>query len=255
MVTGIGSGNGGIANWADSVFSKLDTKNQGYIDKSDLEAALSKTGGANGNGTGTGTSVDDAFGALGGDKDGKVTKSELTDAMTTLADQLSAQFDAGRMGPPPDGPPPDAQDGTQAVDGTASSASGTSGAGGAHGPHGHHGDGDDASATSGTDSTDSTSTSYNAAADTNGDGKVSSDEETAYEKAVANGTAGTSGTSDANGTQVTHGHGRDPLRALAHALQLLKAYTDNSADNSGATPASTGSSGDAASSSGISVTA
>jgi hypothetical protein len=56
--------------------------------------------------------VDDTFSALDGDSDGKVTKSELTEAMTKLSDQLNAQFDAsrvGRGGPPPDGPPPAAR--------------------------------------------------------------------------------------------------------------------------------------------------
>ena len=129
MVAGISSNTNGLSNWADSIFSRLDTKNQGYIEKSDLQSALSATDDSNSTQS---SDIDDAFSALDGDGDGKVTKSELTDAMTKLSDQLNAQFDAGRMnggggarpdGPPP-GPPPDGAgaagsggDGTSATQG------------------------------------------------------------------------------------------------------------------------------------------
>jgi hypothetical protein len=105
MVASISSNSSGMSQWADSVFSKLDTKQQGYIEKSDLQSALS---GVDGSDTQS-SDIDDAFGALDGDGDGKVTKSELTDAMTKLSDQLNAQFDASRAnggGMRPDGPPP-----------------------------------------------------------------------------------------------------------------------------------------------------
>jgi hypothetical protein len=96
--------------------------------------------------------IDDAFGALDGDGDGKVTKSELTDAMTKLSDQLNAQFDASRVngggmrpdGPPP-GPPPGGASGANSADATASTASTTE------------------------------------PADSNGDGTVSAQEQAAYE--------------------------------------------------------------------------
>ncbi|MFS2019316.1 EF-hand domain-containing protein [Massilia sp. CT11-108] len=102
----VASISGGLSTWADSVFSKLDTKNQGYIEKTDLQSALSATDDGGGMQSGD---IDDAFSALDGDGDGKVTKSELTDAMTKLSDQLNAQFDASRVnggGIRPDGPPP-----------------------------------------------------------------------------------------------------------------------------------------------------
>jgi hypothetical protein len=102
----VASISGGLSTWADSVFSKLDTKNQGYIEKTDLQSALSATDDGGGMRPGD---IDDAFSALDGDGDGKVTKSELTDAMTKLSDQLNAQFDASRVnggGMRPDGPPP-----------------------------------------------------------------------------------------------------------------------------------------------------
>jgi hypothetical protein len=145
----VASISGGLSKWADSVFSKLDTKNQGYIEKTDLQSALSATDDGGGMPSGD---IDDAFGALDGDGDGKVTKSELTDAMTKLSDQLNAQFDASRVngggmrpdGPPP-GPPPGGASGANSADATASTASTTE------------------------------------PADSNGDGTVSAQEQAAYE--------------------------------------------------------------------------
>jgi hypothetical protein len=55
------------------------------------------------------------------------------------------------------------------------------------------------------------------------------------------------GADNASGTSGTH-HQRDPMRAFAHALQLLTAYSDNGGGTSSA-------SGDSAVASGISVEA
>ena len=185
----VASISGGLSTWADSVFSKLDTKNQGYIEKTDLQSALSATDDGGGMQSGD---IDDAFSALDGDGDGKVTKSELTDAMTKLSDQLNAQFDASRVnggGIRPDGPPPGPPPG------------GAGGAGGA------------------ADSTSSSTTSTTEPADTNGDGTVSAQEQAAYETKQA---------SESDSGQAAKPHDeRDPMRAFAHALQLLKAYSDD----------------------------
>jgi hypothetical protein len=170
MVTSIGSST--VSNWADSVFSKLDTKNQGYIDKTDLQDALSKAGAA---GKGGAVNVDDTFSALDGDSDGKVTKSELTAAMTRLSDHLHAQFDASRAG----------------------GQGGPGGAGGPHGKHGAHG-------------------GHRAG----GDGTVSGAEQAADDKKKADSQA-----DDASTRQAAHQ--QDPMRELAHALHLLKAYTEH----------------------------
>lgn len=185
----VASISGGLSTWADSVFSKLDTKKQGYIEKTDLQSALSATDDGGGMQSGD---IDDAFSALDGDGDGKVTKSELTDAMTKLSDQLNAQFDASRVnggGMRPDGPPPGPPPG---------------GAGGA---------------ADGTSDTSSTSDSTEPA-DTNGDGTVSAQEQAAYETKQAS-------ESDSGQTAKPHDE-RDPMREFAHALQLLKAYSDDS---------------------------
>lgn len=161
-----------VSNWADSVFSKLDTKKQGYIEKSDLESALSAAG--NGSG-GQSVDIDSTFGALDGDDDGKVTKSELTEAMTKLSDQLNAQFDASRVGggtQPPSGPPLEGE-GEEGAMGALGGMGGPRGAGGPPPGGGAQGAGGAGSA----GETDETSSStYVAAADTDGDGTVSEEE-------------------------------------------------------------------------------
>lgn len=75
----------------DNLFSKLDTKGQGYIEKSDLQGALDQASSKT-------PSVDDIFKALDGDGDGKVTKQEMSDSVQKLADQLVGQLQNMRMG-------------------------------------------------------------------------------------------------------------------------------------------------------------
>jgi hypothetical protein len=101
---------------ASQLFSKLDTKNQGYIEKSDLVSAFSQIGGTSNDDT----SVEDIFAALDSDSDGKVTESELSSVMSKLQDELESQFNQMRMqgmsgqssqgmsGMPP--PPPQGED-------------------------------------------------------------------------------------------------------------------------------------------------
>lgn len=90
---------------AEDLFSQLDTKGQGYLEKSDLESALSSL-----DGDSSSASIDEVFSALDGDGDGKVTQDEMTSSLQKLAQELDAQFNASRMGaaqgamPPP--PPP-----------------------------------------------------------------------------------------------------------------------------------------------------
>lgn len=77
----------------DNVFNNLDTKNQGFLDKADLQAALRQIPGAAGNAT-----TDDAvFQRLDSDADGKVTKAELSSTLQKAADQLAGQFDNLRL--------------------------------------------------------------------------------------------------------------------------------------------------------------
>jgi Ca2+-binding EF-hand superfamily protein len=80
---------------ADKLFSKLDTKGQGYIEKSDLQSAFDQV--SSKSFSGDTASVDDVFKALDGDGDGKVTKQEMSDSVNKLADQLDSQFQSMRM--------------------------------------------------------------------------------------------------------------------------------------------------------------
>lgn len=244
MVASVSSSTSGVSNWTDSVFSKLDAKKQGYIDKSDLASALSATGQSDG--SGDSSTVDDMFGAIDGDSDGKVTKSELSEAVSKLSDQLNAQFDASRVqggmppGPPPGGAPSDEtatapDDGSVGAAGAAGAAGGMAPAGamqGAGGPRGGGAGGAGASESTGSTDATSTSTDYVAAADTDGDGTVSDAEQAAYDKKVASGEIDKNGKGTERATDSGSGPARekDPARELAHALQMLKAYADNSGD-------------------------
>lgn len=80
---------------ADKLFSKLDTKGQGYIEKSDLQSAFDQV--SSKSSSGNNPSVDDVFKALDGDGDGKVTKQEMSDSVKKLAGQLDSQFQSMRM--------------------------------------------------------------------------------------------------------------------------------------------------------------
>lgn len=96
---------------AEDLFSKLDTKGQGYFEKSDLTTALSSI--SSSSSSSSSASADDVFSQMDSDGDGKVTQDELSSTLQKLADQMDAQFDNMRMNqamggqggmPPP--PPP-----------------------------------------------------------------------------------------------------------------------------------------------------
>ena len=79
----------------DKLFSKLDTKGQGYLEKSDFQNAFnlaSSTGISDGP-----PSVDDVFKALDSDGNGKITKQEMSDSVRNLAEQLGSQLQSMRM--------------------------------------------------------------------------------------------------------------------------------------------------------------
>ncbi len=96
---------------AAQLFSKLDSTNQGYLQKTDLENAFSSISST--------TDVEALFTRLDSDSDGKLTKQEFSDSLTKLAEQLDQQFQGMRMQqamggpggmggmPPPPPPPPD----------------------------------------------------------------------------------------------------------------------------------------------------
>lgn len=92
---------------ANDLFAKVDTTNQGYIDKAGLQSALGNKA------ADSASDVDQLFSQIDADQDGKITKQELTDGVKQLADALDAQFDSSRIAraggqPPP--PPPSTDD-------------------------------------------------------------------------------------------------------------------------------------------------
>lgn len=80
----------GSTSWVNSLFTKIDTKNQGYIDKSELQTALSQISSDD-------TSVDQVFSKLDADSDGKISESELSDGLQKLSDELNNQFNQSRL--------------------------------------------------------------------------------------------------------------------------------------------------------------
>lgn len=75
----------------DEIFAKLDTKGQGYLEKSDLQSAFEASS------SGKSASVDEIFSSLDGDGDGKITKDEMSSGLKKLAEELDNQFNAGRL--------------------------------------------------------------------------------------------------------------------------------------------------------------
>lgn len=194
MVSGINQ----TSQMASLLFSRLDTKNQGYIEKSDLASAFSNIASQKSDST----SSDDVFAALDGDSDGKVTESELSTVLAKLQEQLDSQFNQSRMrgmgGMPPPPPPGDDAGFTKAeLTEQLQSA----------------------------DSSDSARSSLLnkvvenfEAADSNSDGKVSFQEAMAYDQANSSDT----GSESASSTQSTADS--DEAKVMMKIMQLMHAY-------------------------------
>lgn len=83
---------------AENLFSRLDTSGQGYIQKSDLQAAFDKIStSSSSSASGTTANVDDLFSKLDSDADGKVTKQEFSDVLAQVSEQLDNQAMSLRM--------------------------------------------------------------------------------------------------------------------------------------------------------------
>jgi Ca2+-binding EF-hand superfamily protein len=101
---------------AQELFARLDTSGQGYIEKSDLQSALTKVSSTSETST-TDTDqsdIDELFAQLDSDSNGKITEQELSDSLTKIDEQINALFSQmrmnqaqGQMMPPP--PPPDGE--------------------------------------------------------------------------------------------------------------------------------------------------
>lgn len=97
-ISGVGSGSNAwtvqrpdATKIANDLFAKVDTTNQGYIDKASLQSALGS------NAADSASDVDKLFSQIDSNSDGKITKQELTDGVKQLSDALDAQFDSSRI--------------------------------------------------------------------------------------------------------------------------------------------------------------
>jgi hypothetical protein len=184
MVASIGSST--VNNWSESLFNKLDTKKQGFVDQADLAAAL---GTDEAGSTANSDAAAEMVKQFDGDSDGKITQSELSAAVSKVADELNAQFDSSRV--------------------EKSQATGAPPAGGA--------------APVGASSTGSDN-KYVQAADTDTDGTVSDAEAAAYKKLMAAQAEGTSG-SNIDGADSD----KDLARALDQLQQYVENSSDGAA--------------------------
>lgn len=194
---------------ASKLFSRLDSKGQGFIEQSDLQSAFSQVFG-NASSSQANDASSQLFSALDGDSNGKVTESEFSTGMQKLAEALDSQAFSSRMGGaggmPPPPPPGGGQDDAGFTKDELQSQLDEIG------------------------STDSKRSSLISSvvenfdkADANGDGKVSATEAMAYEQSTQSSTSGSStqtgSTSSSSQTDAM----------LAHRLmELMRAYGGDS---------------------------
>ena len=209
------------SSWASSLFSRLDTNNQGYLQKSDLESAFSKVAGKNGSGS---ADAGEIFSQLDGDSDGKVTQDELASTLQGLADQLDSQFHSMRMGHG-GGMPPPPQGGPEGANGTGNMPPPP--------PENDTGFTKDelTSQLEEIGSSDSKRANFISnivnnfeAADADGDGKVSFKEARAFSAANQSDSADASSGSSTSSTDTTAAQSSDERKLLAQIMQLMQAY-------------------------------
>jgi Ca2+-binding EF-hand superfamily protein len=195
---------------AEQLFAQLDTKGQGYIEKSDLQSAFDQSSTSASNSS---ASVDQVFGQLDGNGDGKVTQGEMSTSLNKLAAELDSQFNQMRMkgasggpggaGGPPPGPPPGGDAGftkdelTSKLSEIGSSDSKRS------------------------DLMTKVVNNFEAA-DTNGDGKVTFQEATAYDQKSNTSSTTSSGTS----ATVSSGEPTSSNSSSSNDLAIMKRIVD-----------------------------
>lgn len=172
----------------EAIFSAIDTKNQGFIDKAELQSAFQSTA-PNGAASTEELSkqADELFAKLDGDQDGKVSKQEFGDALAKVGGPEGGR---GAGGP-----------------------QGAGGPGGAGGPQGAGG----AQATTSSSSSDS---DYDPA-DSNKDGTVSAQELAAYQISQAQKQADAQGTASSGSQDNSQDKNASILRTL---FQLARTY-------------------------------
>lgn len=206
----------------DDLFAQLDTKNQGYLDKTDLQNALGTSSSTSSTaGSSNAASVDEIFSSLDGNNDGKITKEEMATGLKKLAEQLDSQRGSDRMAeamgsmaqgmmgmPPP--PPPQNDTGFTKDELTSQLSDATS-------------SGDTRRA----DLLSSVVANFDKA-DANGDGKVTFQEAMAYKQSQGDTTSasnsGTDTASAASAAGTTTASDNVAARVLRQMMQLLAAY-------------------------------
>jgi Ca2+-binding EF-hand superfamily protein len=183
---------------ASEMFTKIDTKNQGYIDKTTFASAV---GGDDASG------AEEAFKALDSDSDGQLTKSELTKGIENLLSQLNSasvqgQGDANRP-PPPDGGQEDAGLTKDEMTKMASETKDSKLSGML-----------------------SNVASNFEAADTNQDGKVTQQEAMAYERSKSESSSSGSATTESRGSSTKN------EAAMKKVAELLSNYLSQMGDSS-----------------------
>ena len=103
------------AQMAENLFAKLDSSGQGYLDKSDLQAALDKASSSSSSTSGA-LDIDGLMAQLDGNGDGKITESEFANKLKGA--RSGAHHAGGRHGPPP----PQQDDDPNAPDSASGSA-------------------------------------------------------------------------------------------------------------------------------------
>lgn len=195
------------AEMAESLFAQLDTSGQGYIEKTDLAAALEQVSSA----SAVTSDVDDLFSQLDTDADGKVTEQEFTDVLQKLSDQLDAERmarrieEAGAAGmmqaPPP--PPPRADDEGYTEDELSAQLSEIGGS-------------DSRRSSLISNLLDNFST-----ADSDGDGRVSFDEAMAFAQSGEATATGQAGAASATGAQRAE---PEAAQLMLQIVRLMQAY-------------------------------
>jgi len=206
------------AKMVDQLFSQLDSAGKGYLEKSDLQSAFSQISGTASSSTSAASSsasVDDIFSQLDSNGDGKVTKDEMSSSMQKLADQLDSQFNQMRMsgGMPPPTPPSNNEGFTQDELSSQLSEIGSS------------------------DSTRSDLigkiVNNFAAADTDGNGKVSFAEAQAYDQSTS-GTSSTASSSSSSASSSSDSSATSNEQAIMkRIMELMQAYAGNETSSSG----------------------
>jgi Ca2+-binding EF-hand superfamily protein len=175
------------AQMVDSLFSKIDTKNQGYIDKQELSATLNANNSASATGQANSSRADQLFSKLDSSGDGQVSKQELADGLNK-----TGAIHGYHRGP----------EGSQ----------GPAQAGAAPPPPGAAGGADNDSSSS---STDSSASKVFAAADTNQDGSVSFQELVAYQATQQDASAPTGAANQSDNSNAA---------VMKMMMQLMQAY-------------------------------